>query len=140
MPTPRNCWLAGACRAYAGNNIPLAQSLLQQAVAWQPTLAHPQDQTIMEMVVGFAHSHHVSDPPAFVRDVWRNLPPSLLDLCRQERRALGLLYMGRVLKARDAAARPALRDWARALYYDAPRWLPRRGTWAALWGRFAHAR
>ena len=127
--------LAAACHAYAAPDLPLAHSLLQQAVACQPSLAQPGDQTLMQMVAGFAHSPQVTDPPAYVRRVWRNLPASLAALRAQERQALSLLYMGRVFKARDRAAAPAFGDWLRALYYDAPRWLLQPAVWSALWPR-----
>ncbi len=124
--------LAAACRAYAAHDLPLAHSLLQQAAAWQPALGQPGDQTILQMVVGFAHSPQVTDPPGYVRCVWRNLPATLAGLQTQERQALSLLYMGRVFKARDRAASPSIRDWLRALYYDAPRWLFQPATWSVL--------
>lgn len=127
--------LAAACHAYVAPDLPLAHALLQQAAAWQPTLAQPDDQALMQMVVGFAHSPQVSDPAAYVRRVWRNLPAVLTALRSQERQALSLLYMGRVFKARDRAVAPSLHDWLRALYYDAPYWLFQPAAWSVLWNR-----
>lgn len=133
-----NCYLVGACRAFAAGQAEAAHVLLQRAFEISPELDEGQVSVrIAQILAAYASSFHVEDPDAFFEYMFDKLESDVTGLARYYRQARSYFYMQRVFADYKEKQMAHPRDWFYGVWYS-PSWLLNRGVWSILFHSCVH--
>lgn len=122
-------YLVGALHAFSVGQLDFARASLEQATALDADLLQGDPPRLVELIAGFAHTFHVSDPLQYIDLVVDQLPSSLVRLRRLRKATRSAYFWKRVFDARSGGRKPRPSDWVRGVLND-PRWLRNRGIWS----------